>query len=109
VTPSAWGIALASIVGVPLMGCVGPFAEEFESHYETAAAAREAARRGWIPEGLLPEDAHDVWEFHNIDSSETWGCFSTPSGPATVKTHLAHVRAERVGHGLGEGPKGSSA
>jgi hypothetical protein len=97
---AALGCAVLTFVG-----CVGPFAEDFESHYDTAAAAQDSIRRGWIPEGLLPPDATDIWEFHNIDTSRTWGCFLTASGAEHIRKYLSAVNASRSDDGLGGGPR----
>jgi hypothetical protein len=97
----------AIVVSYVLSGCVGPFAENIESHYPAAAAAQAsgAISRGWIPEGLLPQDAVDVWEYHNIDNNRTWGCFRVTGDLEPVRRHLSTVRAERIAGPVSSGPR----
>jgi hypothetical protein len=88
-------------------GCVGPFREDFESHSAdvTAARADGAFTTGWLP-NVVPDDAQDIWEVHNIASNLTWGCFSTPSGHAKLKTTLETLHASRVSGPMSPGPNG---
>lgn len=86
-------------------GCVGPLSEDSETHYAGVAAARAdgAFARGWLPE-ILPDDATDIWEFHNIDTNLTWACFNTPHGPGVVRTLLAQRGAARTSGPIHTGP-----
>lgn len=68
---------LVILVAVTLAGaCVGPLSEMQESRYPDPDAARLGDPSGWIP-AILPNDAKSIREVHNVDSSRTWGCFST--------------------------------
>jgi hypothetical protein len=84
--------------------CVGPLSEDFESHYQGVAAARAdgAFTRGWLP-AIVPPDATEISEFHNIDTNRTWACFSTRDVPA-VRTLLAKRGAQRVNGPVHTGP-----
>lgn len=91
--------------GVFLCACVGPFSEDFESHYPDVPTARQAGafERGWLPE-FVPPEATDISEKHNIDTNVTWACFSTPAGPGGVRSLLQEHGATRVGGPVGKGP-----
>lgn len=93
------------MVAALLAGCVGPFSEDFESRYATFAEAREGRYKGWIPDGVVPEDAVHIWEFHNIDTNVTWGCFGLSSGADPLRLRLQKLGARRTEGGLGAGPK----
>ena len=91
---------ITSIIGLGVglfgAGCVGPFSEDFETSYRTLAEARAKGAVGdgggaWIPE-ILPEAATDIFEFHNIDTNATWGCFR-PNGQAEQVVRLLRARA----------------
>ena len=88
---------LGALLGVTSLSCVGPFSEDLESHYPNIEAARAAGAftRGWLPE-ILPDDAQDIWEIHNLDTNLTWGCFTTPGGPTGVRAKLERLNAGRV-------------
>src|SRR6266496_2797965 len=55
--------------------------EVSESHYSTAAAAAQAGAftRGWLPD-LLQPDVLDIYESHDLDSSEVEGRFALNDG-----------------------------
>ena len=98
------------LVALALLGmsaCVGPFRDDFESHYADVSAARRAGAfdRGWLPE-FIPDDAKDISEEHKIDSSRTWACFSTPAGPPTVRALLLKQGATRVPGPIASAPRG---
>jgi hypothetical protein len=99
-------VALIAIT-VSTWGCVGPFSEHFESHYANVAAARHdgAFVRGWLPE-IVPDEAIDIWEMHNVDSNRTWACFGIPKGPATVRALLEKAGAHRIAGPPGTRPPG---
>jgi hypothetical protein len=71
--------------------------DEQQVHYANVEAARTegAFSRGWLPD-VLPSDAVDIWERHNLDTNETWACSKTPSGVAQVRSKLDALRARRV-------------
>jgi hypothetical protein len=71
--------------------------DEQESHYADVATARQAGLldRGWIPD-ILPPDAVDIREVHDLDTNVTWGCFNTATGVATVRSRLAALQGKRV-------------
>ena len=54
-----------------------------ESHYPTfaAAVADGAVARGWVPD-MLPADATDIREMHDLDTEEVWIRFT--SGAAAL-------------------------
>jgi len=68
-----------------------------EVRYPDVAAARSggAFTRGWLPD-VLPEDARDISERHDLDTNVTWACFSTPSGVGVVRSKLGLLKARRV-------------
>lgn len=80
------------------------FSEDIESRYATFAEAREGRNRGWIPDVVVPEDAVNIWEFHNIDTNATWGCFTLSSGADPLRLRLQKIGAKRTQGGLGAGP-----
>jgi hypothetical protein len=88
-------------------GCVGPFREDFESHYANVAAARQdgAFLRGWLPD-IVPDEATDIWEMHNVASNRTWACFGIPRGPTTVRALLEKESAQRVAGPIRSRPPG---
>ena len=89
--------------GLVLVGCVG--AENIESHYPDAAAARRdgAFDRGWLP-AFVPRDATNIWEWHNVSTNVTWSCFSTPSGVEPVRAALLKEGGRRAEGAIGDGP-----
>jgi len=99
--------ALVGVLGVALAACVGPLAEELETHYADVAAARRAGAfsRGWLPE-IVPDEAVDIWEMHNLDTNNTWACFSTPEGPERTRALLKEMGARRVTGPVSAGPGG---
>ena len=99
-------VALIAIA-VGTGGCVGPFREDFESHYANAAAARQdgAFARGWLPD-IVPDGATDIWELHNVASNRTWACFGIPRGPTTTRVLLEKAGAQRVARPIGTPPPG---
>ncbi len=96
---------LATTLLLAASGCVGPLSEDFESHYQTTAAARAdgAFARGWLPE-IVPGSAIDIWEFHNIDTNLTWACFRTPDGPEPVRALPAQRGGSRARGPVDRGP-----
>ena len=76
-----------------------------EAVYPDAPAARTAGafERGWLPE-VIPEDARDIVERHDLDTNETWACFTTPSGGESVRRKLVQLGAKRVSWLGGDGP-----
>jgi hypothetical protein len=58
---------LIGTMTVALLGCVGPFSEDFESQYSDVNAARadDAFGRGWLPD-IIPDDSITIREMHNI-------------------------------------------
>jgi len=59
-----------------------------------------AFERGWLPP-ILPGNAFDIWEFHNIDSNQTWACFSVPDGPEATRALLQKRSAARASCSVG--------
>lgn len=104
---SVRGTVALIAIAVSAWGCVGPFSEDFESHYADVGAARHdgAFVRGWLPE-IVPEEATDIWEVHNVDSNRTWACFGIPKGPAPVRTLLEKAGAHRIARPLVTRPPG---
>ena len=104
---SVSGTIALIVITVSTWGCVGPFSEDLESHYANVAAARDdgAFLRGWLPE-IVPDEATDIREVHNIDSNRTWACFGIPQGAATVRARLEKATAQRVARPLGTRPPG---
>jgi hypothetical protein len=88
-----------SILGA---GCIGRCSEDVETHYATFADARAdmAFERGWLPP-IVPRNAFDIWEFHNIDANRTWACFSVPDGPATTRALLLKRNAASASCSIG--------
>lgn len=87
------------------LGCVGPFSEMIEHDYRDAKAAREARAVGeghWIPD-ILPPDATNIHEVHNIDMNLTWGCFETRETTA-LRSALSRAGAVSTPEPLGDGP-----
>jgi hypothetical protein len=98
---------LVATLAVAMAGCVGSLSEDFESNYPDVAAARAdgAFTHGWLPE-ILPENATDIWEMHNLDTNLTWACFSTPDGPDGARLLLGQRGAARVKGPIDRGPSG---
>jgi hypothetical protein len=86
-------------------GCVGPLSETRESHYADVAAARQdgAFTRGWLPE-VVPPEAKDIWEQHQVDAARTWACFVVPEGPEAVRSLLKGLGARRFSGPVSPGP-----
>lgn len=82
--------------------CLGSPAcsDVYEAHYEDLPAARSAGaiEQGWLPT-VLPADAVDIREVHDIDTNETWGCFSAPSGPGFWRDSLLAAHQARRSRG----------
>ena len=95
------------VLTVALLGCVGPFSEDFESQYPDVDAARadDAFGRGWLPE-ITPDDSIAIREMHNIDTNLTWGCFVSPSGTEKVRKKLKGLKASQSQGPVGSGPRG---
>jgi hypothetical protein len=89
------GLFLGLALGATLIAC----RDEFESHYPDVLAARRdgAFDSGWLPT-VVPDDATDISEFHDIDTNVSLGCFTTSSLPA-LRESLHRRGAERI-----EGP-----
>jgi hypothetical protein len=89
------------------LGCVGPLSEDFESHYATVSEARQQDALGdhrWIPP-IVPDGATDIFEFHNIDTNATWGCFRLNGGADRLLV-LLHDKAARASSGaVSDGPR----
>ena len=98
---------LLVLLGAGVCACIGPFSEDFESHYANVQDAQGdgAFTRGWLPE-IVPEEASDIWELHNIDTNLTWACFRTPRGSASVRTLLAKAGATRATGPIASRPPG---
>jgi hypothetical protein len=94
--------ALASVLALPLLACVGPFSENVEHEYANAKAVT-AAQQGWIPD-ILPEDAARIREVHHIDSNRTWGCFTTRDLGA-VRAALSTLGARATAGPIHTGPR----
>lgn len=79
--------------------------EELETQYPSVDAARTAGAftRGWLPD-VLPDDARNIWERHNLDTNATWACFSTPTGPRVTRDKLATLKAKQVRWPASESP-----
>lgn len=96
----AWPIALVAVL---LLDCGVPGMEE--SHYPTLALAIAdgAVAQGWVPD-LLPADATDIWETHDLDTEEVWlrFTFARDALPGLLRVcaevdalHVAYARATR--------------
>lgn len=88
------------------LACIGPFSENVEHHYQDLASARAAGAVGdgrWIPP-ILPEDASDIREVHNIDSNRTWCCFATVS-VADVRAKVSERGGAKVRGPIHAGPR----
>lgn len=94
-------------ISIALLGCIGPFSEDFESQYSDVNTARAdgAFDRGWLPE-IVPDDSIDIREVHNIDTNITWGCFVIPSGTEEVRRKLKRLGASRAPGPVSSGPRG---
>ena len=97
------GLALMAVLLA--WSCVGPFSEDLESHYENVSGARAdgAFVRGWLPE-IVPDDATDIWELHNLDTNQTWACFRTPGGADEVRRLILRGGWTRVTGTVHTGP-----
>lgn len=86
-------------------GCVGPLSETRESHYADVATARQegAFTRGWLPE-VVPPEATDIWEQHQVDGLRTWACFDVPKGPESVRLVLKDAGARPTSGPVSSGP-----
>ena len=74
----------------------GGCSDVYESRYSNRdEAVRDGAiARGWIPD-ILPADALDIREVHDIDTNQTWCCFTTPGGVAQVRSRLEQAGAKQ--------------
>jgi hypothetical protein len=72
------GPAGAALVLMLVLSC--SVLETREAHYPTlaAAVADGAVARGWVPD-LLPPDASDIREIHDLDTEEVWSRFTCAS------------------------------
>ena len=87
-------------LAAPLLAC-----DEYEKAYQDVAAAESggAFNRGWLPP-LLPADARNIVELHNLDTSEGWGCFDAPTGSGAIREKLQAAGAKRVSGPVGPRP-----
>lgn len=66
------------------------------TYADMRAATRDAAmERGWFPP-IVPDDATDLHERHNLDTNHTIGCFTATSGLAEVRSSLSARSASTV-------------
>lgn len=65
--------AVAVLLGGLLSAC-GDF-DVVTNSYATAAEARAAVEKGWIP-AILPSGGHDIREAHDNAGERRWGLFS---------------------------------
>ena len=101
--------AIQVITAVLCTGCIGPFSEMIERKYADTKAAKAAGafvEGGWIPD-IVPEDAVDIHEVHDLDVNLTWVFFKTQS-VAVVRRDLSGLRATRTKGRLNEGQAKSS-
>ena len=93
---------LLACLALTALSC-GP--EELDTYYSSVEAARTAGafKRGWLPD-VLPHDARDIRERHNLDTNATWACFSTPTGVGTLRDKLASLKARPVTWQASESP-----
>ena len=101
--PGRRDIGPAGLAFILTLACSAP--ETAEVHYPTYAAALAdgSIARGWVPD-LMPHDATDIYEIHDLDTEEVWIRFSftsdARSGPAQScnevdALHVAWPRATR--------------
>src|SRR5262245_57359720 len=101
--PGRRDIGPVSLAFFLTVACSAP--ETVEVHYPTGAAALAdgAAARGWIPD-LMPQDATDILEIHDLDTEEVWirFTFTDETRSGLVKScnevdalHVAWPRATR--------------
>jgi hypothetical protein len=80
---------------------VGVRARDVEGFAETSPVScadddyLPSSIRGWLPE-IVPDEATDISELHNVDNNRTWACFGIPKGPATVRALLEKAGAHRI-------------
>ena len=68
-----------------------------ERKYADTKAAKAACafvEGGWIPD-IVPDDAVDIHEVHDLDVNLTWGCFKTQN-LAAVRRDLSGLRATKT-------------
>jgi hypothetical protein len=96
-------LLLGLVFGVTSTACQ----EDFESHYPDVEAARRdgAFDRGWLP-ALVPDDATNIVEFHDIDTGVTLACFTTSSLPA-VRESLQRQGAAQIPGPIPSGFRGT--
>jgi hypothetical protein len=101
-------VALLLLAG----GCLDSCSENVERHYPDAAAARANLALGrdwyWIPP-IVPDSATNIWEFHNIDTNRTWGCFDVQDGGVATRALLAKKNAVPRTGPISQGPRRSSS
>lgn len=99
------GLALAALALVFAGSVWFESLMDIESHYSrwTDAERAGAFRQGWLPP-LLPASAADIWEIHNIDTNETWACFTTAEDLSGVRAAIVEAGGKRVGGSLDSGP-----
>lgn len=87
-------------LSAPLLRC-----DDYETAYPDISAAEShgAFSRGWLPP-LLPTDARNILELHNIDTNRTWACFEIPSGTGAMRAKLEAAQAKRVTGPVGPAP-----
>jgi len=88
------------------VACVGAFNDERETHYANTDAARADGgfTRGWIPE-IVPDDASNIWERHDVSSNETWACFTTAADAAPVRERIRGLGGRPYLGGMGRSPR----
>jgi hypothetical protein len=96
-------VCLVLVGSIGVSACIGPFSENIESRYADRRSAGGAIARGWIPE-ILPDDASDIREVHNMDTNATWCCFSTRH-PADVRARAVRLGAVGVLGPVHSGPR----
>ncbi len=94
----AW-FAIVAVAVLP--GCD----DKREAAYPDVAAAEVAGAfaRGWLP-ALLPRDATNIAEVHDLDTNETWACFDMPRGTDLLRENLRLAKAQRVSGPVGPRP-----
>jgi hypothetical protein len=69
-----------------------------ESSYASMAEARRmgAVDRGWLPE-ILPDEATNVHEVHNVDTNQTWCRFDLTAADANrLRAALSSLTASQI-------------
>jgi hypothetical protein len=91
--PVTWTARWVVVISAVLCGgCLDEYASRYSNVDEVVRSG--AVARGWVPD-ILPKDAVDIREVHNLDTNETWGCFITPGGVEQVRSRLQELGAKR--------------